>query len=80
MFKWYDYSAVCYVYLADLRAESDAQEEIVDCRCFSRVWTLQEYLASGKLEFYDVNWTPIYWLFRIQAIFMCGIKGLTVFA
>ncbi|KAI0965418.1 heterokaryon incompatibility protein-domain-containing protein [Xylaria arbuscula] len=71
MFSWYSDAAVCLVYLAD----SPGPPQMLDgdrylfwrlyternklCRWFSRCWTLQELLASKKLEFYDGGWTHI---------------------
>ncbi|KAK3321335.1 heterokaryon incompatibility protein-domain-containing protein [Cercophora scortea] len=57
MFKWYQQSTVCFVYLADLAASE--MSKIKHCRWFSRGWTLQELIASPVAEFYDASWTTI---------------------
>lgn len=69
MYKWYESSAVCYIYLSDVEraAKSVAQEYEADglnapfrhSRWFSRGWTLQELIAPRKSLFFDTNWTPL---------------------
>lgn len=65
MYRWYRHSVLCITYLYDV--ELDDTLEPTDPRIFnnsggkpaewfSRGWTLQELLASGKMEFYDKNW------------------------
>ncbi|KAF2690737.1 HET-domain-containing protein [Lentithecium fluviatile CBS 122367] len=69
MFKWYQNSERCYVYLSDFNSgltESRATNatpitgaqimNFKNCKWFSRGWTLQELLAPRNLIFYDVNW------------------------
>lgn len=53
MFACYKNAEICYVHLADLEPNSLA---IAVCRWFTRGWTLQEMLASRRLEFYDTTW------------------------
>ncbi|KAI0532768.1 heterokaryon incompatibility protein-domain-containing protein [Xylaria digitata] len=72
MFRWYSEADLCLVYLVDSRGGATASENGVPdsrrrlyteddtpCRWFSRCWTLQELLASRKLEFYDSEWDLI---------------------
>lgn len=71
MFAWYQRSAVCYVFLADVsvakpvifKGASSPEdfrlydlEEFKSSRWFTRGWTLQELLAPKTLFFYDKNW------------------------
>ncbi|KAI1313343.1 heterokaryon incompatibility protein-domain-containing protein [Xylaria venustula] len=58
MFAWYRDSAVCYVYLADVRI-SGLLEEFKRSRWFTRGWTLQELLAPQKVLFYNTSWAII---------------------
>jgi hypothetical protein len=57
MFKWYQQSSVCYVYLADVKAEDLTTFE--EIRWFKRGWTLQELIAPAKLWFFDSEWTRL---------------------
>ncbi|KAG7141443.1 Vegetative incompatibility protein HET-E-1 like [Verticillium longisporum] len=60
MFRWYEQAAVCYVYLADVRAggrpSAAPLAEIGASEWFRRGWTLQELLAPKTVEFYDADW------------------------
>ncbi len=66
MFKWYQDSTICMVYLEDLPAEttsfvsmeSEKQlgEDLKHCRWFLRGWTLQELIAPKRALFYDSGW------------------------
>ncbi|GIZ43358.1 hypothetical protein CKM354_000658900 [Cercospora kikuchii] len=49
MYRWYQKSETCYVYLDDYQDSAS----MGDCRWFKRGWTLQEMIASPKLLFYD---------------------------
>ncbi|KAI0441150.1 heterokaryon incompatibility protein-domain-containing protein [Xylaria telfairii] len=60
MFKWYEQSAVCYAFLADVL---DTREDLAGhdssfrrSRWFTRGWTLQELLAPKHLRFYNQWW------------------------
>ncbi|KAK3688737.1 heterokaryon incompatibility protein-domain-containing protein [Podospora appendiculata] len=70
MFKWYQRSTVCYVYLSDLRVPTSAMPEskaytealhnsLGYCRWFTRGWTLQELLAPGLVDFFDADWVSV---------------------
>jgi len=59
MFRWYNEAAICYAYLSDLPPSSYvlSRDTLKKCRWFSRGWTLQELLASRRINFYDASWT-----------------------
>lgn len=54
MYKWYQNSKRCYVYLYDKTASDWLQSE-----WWTRGWTLQELVAPDNLVFYDKNWRKI---------------------
>jgi hypothetical protein len=63
MFRWYENSAVCYVYLSDAYGtqpvyigDNWASEEHVKPRWYSRGWTLQELIAPRHVRFYVRDW------------------------
>ncbi|KAL8786805.1 MAG: hypothetical protein Q9195_008063 [Heterodermia aff. obscurata] len=58
MYKWYEKSEICYVYLEDFSLKNRG-EELEQSRWFSRGWTLQELLAPRSVVFYDQNWVEI---------------------
>ncbi|CAK1363344.1 Vegetative incompatibility protein HET-E-1 [Cercospora beticola] len=49
MYRWYQKSEICYVYLDDYQDSAS----MGDCRWFKRGWTLQEMIASPNLLFFD---------------------------
>ena len=61
MFRWYSSAAKCYVYLSDVSADSDDNEQAQHrwepafrkSRWFKRGWTLQELLAPASVEFFS---------------------------
>jgi len=55
MYRWYQASEVCYVFLTDVRDADD----ICNARWFKRGWTLQELLAPSKVLFYNQDWQPV---------------------
>jgi hypothetical protein len=64
MFMWYQQSAVCYAYLADVEWFSGIDED--ECfdrlswsRWFTRGWTLQELLAPSNVYFFASDWRPL---------------------
>jgi ankyrin repeat protein len=70
MYRWYEQSAVCYVYLSDvapvaergLRIWDDAELErsnFRQSRWFTRGWTLQELIAPKDVRFYAQDWSYI---------------------
>ncbi|UKZ69019.1 uncharacterized protein TrAtP1_010035 [Trichoderma atroviride] len=65
MFRWYERSVECYVYISDfshpgLNAEpqekQSALQGYVRSRWFTRGWTLQELLAPPSVRFFDSTW------------------------
>lgn len=65
MFKWYEMSIECYVYISDfshpgLNAEpqekQSALQDYMRARWFTRGWTLQELLAPPSVRFFDSTW------------------------
>lgn len=56
MFRWYQRSEKCYVYLSDIVAGPSWRTELTRCRWFTRGWTLQELLAPRHVFFFDRNW------------------------
>jgi len=59
MYQWYKDSAICYVYLADVRDGPNFSFEFKRSRWFTRGWTLQELLAPSKTEFFDCTWSHV---------------------
>ncbi|KAJ8111178.1 hypothetical protein OPT61_g6167 [Boeremia exigua] len=57
MFKWYQKAGVCYVYLTDI--DLDRRQDFFVSRWWTRAWTLQELLAPGFVQFFDMNWRRI---------------------
>ncbi|KAF3004797.1 hypothetical protein E8E13_003046 [Curvularia kusanoi] len=58
MYKWYEASQICYVYLADVHS-SDDLIALQDSRWFTRGWTLQELLAPLTVEFFTSSWASM---------------------
>lgn len=59
MYRWYKKAAVCYVYLSDVSMSKRAadgqpcwQDTFRSSRWFTRGWTLQELVASVRVEFF----------------------------
>jgi hypothetical protein len=62
MYRWYEQSAVCFVYLPDVSAETAPDGSTVfphfESSClFTRGWILQELIAPRNVEFYTSDWT-----------------------
>lgn len=55
MFRWYQDSGVCYVYLEDVRSPGPISRS----RWFTRGWTLQELIAPRNAVFFDANWVEL---------------------
>jgi hypothetical protein len=58
MFRWYNDSRCCYVYLSDVTS-SDHDQVLGSSRWFTRGWTLQELLAPRRTVFFAQDWIPI---------------------
>ncbi|KAL6399495.1 hypothetical protein AUP68_18043 [Ilyonectria robusta] len=60
MFKWYNKSAACYVYMEDVVLAQDGSTinmvNFDSSRWFTRGWTLQELIAPHELQFFDRDW------------------------
>jgi hypothetical protein len=56
MYRWYELSAECYVWLEDY---SGNLEDLCKCAWFSRGWTLQEMLAPHCVVFFTARWETI---------------------
>ncbi|KAF7533745.1 hypothetical protein G7054_g6811 [Neopestalotiopsis clavispora] len=58
MYSWYQKSAKCYAYLADVNDIDfpDDTTEFEESRWFKRGWTLQELIAPGEVVFHSCNW------------------------
>jgi hypothetical protein len=67
MFKWYQNSAKCYVYLEDVSLHTPSagptgygwKSAFRRSRWFTRGWTLQELLAPTSVEFFTREGTPL---------------------
>jgi WD40 repeat protein len=68
MFRWYQESRTCYVYLSDVCKPSDAptlsepsswHEALKRARWFTRGWTLQELIAPASVDFFAADWSFI---------------------
>ncbi|PTB78744.1 hypothetical protein M440DRAFT_1399860 [Trichoderma longibrachiatum ATCC 18648] len=62
MYLWYEQSAECYAFLADVEPPNDAHpdafhENLRRSRWFTRGWTLQELIAPKLVLFYAKDWT-----------------------
>ncbi|TKA77703.1 hypothetical protein B0A55_04012 [Friedmanniomyces simplex] len=56
-YRWYALSAICYVYLEDVKAGPGWEDQFRQCRWLTRAWTLQELIAPLDVRFYDTDWT-----------------------
>ena len=62
MYRWYQESHICYVYLADFifdEPQCGRGVKFRESRWFRRGWTLQELLAPKHVVFYDFEWKEI---------------------
>lgn len=59
MFRWYQCSRVCYVYLPDVPGGDYLFEIFANSKWFTRGWTLQELLAPRDLVFFAQDWTVL---------------------
>ncbi|KAK1751135.1 heterokaryon incompatibility protein-domain-containing protein [Echria macrotheca] len=56
MFRWYQKSTVCYVWLEDLEPATPFHIGIARSRWVTRGWTLQELIAPRDMVFFDAEW------------------------
>ena len=54
MYRWYQNSKICIVYLEDV-----PQKQLMDSEWFDRGWTLQELIAPRAISFFDQRWNLI---------------------
>ncbi|KAK4215427.1 hypothetical protein QBC37DRAFT_312464 [Rhypophila decipiens] len=54
MYRWYQGSEICSVYLSDVRPGVATDFRVA--RWFTRGWTLQELIAPREVLFYDQSW------------------------
>ncbi|KAK1676437.1 hypothetical protein BDP55DRAFT_741680 [Colletotrichum godetiae] len=64
MWVWYQNSRVCYAYLEDVPEEDvdvlvGYSKTFMNCRWFTRGWTLQELIAPPTVIFYSDDWYEI---------------------
>lgn len=68
MYRWYQDSEICYVYLSDAdlgdkELQSSSDESLIqlirDSRWITRGWTLQELIAPQSVSFYSKYWSFI---------------------
>jgi hypothetical protein len=75
MFSWYKSASDCYVYLEDVQVQWDNNmlsdealykakwrdwiSQVKQARWLTRGWTLQEFIASKSIIFYDRDWKLI---------------------
>ena len=63
MYAWYEKASICYVFLSDVAARPQGNQEMLDLvrqsRWFTRGWTLQELLAPRAVIFYSKEWTQL---------------------
>jgi hypothetical protein len=61
MFNWYRESSTCYAYINDFDQplDEDSFLFLIDCKWFSRGWTLQELIAPPQLEFLGSQWQSL---------------------
>lgn len=56
MFRWYQTSTKCYVYLSDVPSSKNGQDNhFRTSRWHTRGWTLQELLAPASVEFFTCD-------------------------
>ncbi|KAL0945569.1 hypothetical protein HGRIS_014729 [Hohenbuehelia grisea] len=61
MYHWYQNATVCIVHLASIHTGTRVthRHRVTDDEWFGRGWTLQEFLASRRIKFYDAGWQPL---------------------
>lgn len=58
MYTWYQNATICYAYLDDVYRDA-GEEQLRECRWFTRGWTLQELIAPKEVYFYNGHWDSI---------------------
>ncbi|CAN9142654.1 unnamed protein product [Alternaria alternata] len=77
MYQWYKGACICYAYLEDVQGnpQLDDYKAFSKSRWFTRGWTLQELIAPGIVEFYNVSWVDIGTRSSLQKR-LTGITGI----
>lgn len=76
MFQWYQDAKICYVLLSDFElGKHSLNNDLKDCRWFTRGWCLQELIAPKHVDFYDVSWTCVGTRFELRAL-ISDITGI----
>lgn len=81
MFRYYQNSSKCYVYLSDVKT-TKSEQEFTESRWFTRGWTLQELLAPRTVEFFSCEWqylgsraTLETWIQRTTQVPLDALRG-----
>jgi hypothetical protein len=72
MFKWYEESEVCFIYLEDVPTGLDPfspESAFRKSRWWTRGWTLQELLAPQYTIFFDSTWERLFMPEMSQGLF-----------
>lgn len=72
MYRWYEKSEACFVYLSDVPPGDDYEGEhsaFRRSRWFTRGWTLQELLAPRDIHFMDSNWNTLFSYSRFENVY-----------
>lgn len=78
MFRWYQASSKCYVYMSDVPSSQSSEETAAafrSSRWFERGWTVQELLAPSLLEFFTKDGHRIGDREELRAI-ICARTGI----
>lgn len=82
MYKYYQKSNICYVYLSDVDIES-LYTTFGTSRWFRRGWTLQELLAPSRVIFFDRDWIRLFeklecshWISEITGIDESALRDI----
>jgi hypothetical protein len=68
MFRWYQQSTKCYVYLIDVPDSIPNERVLRSSRWFQRGWTLQELLAPEAVEFFALDKSRLGTRLSLEAI------------
>jgi hypothetical protein len=80
MYKWYEGSCICYVYLSDVDKDSEKgvlRSSFDLSRWFTRGWTLQELIAPAVVVFYDGKWRELGTKLSLQSV-IANITGIDI--
>ncbi|KAK4442596.1 heterokaryon incompatibility protein-domain-containing protein, partial [Podospora aff. communis PSN243] len=80
MYKWYQQSAICYVYLEDVEPQppfwivNPSKAVLERSRWFTRGWTLQELIAPENIVFLARDWSDLGSKFSLESILVNQTK------